>query len=108
MIGWPPVRSFRRNLTNGSSSKQSPERPNDEAGDKAKLTCKRSPLVKINMDGNPIGRKIDLAAYDNYQKLSSAVEELFSGFLEGTNERTDHRKQYSVNFFIKTNACVSK
>ncbi|KAK8457384.1 hypothetical protein SEVIR_3G177800v4 [Setaria viridis] len=86
VIGWPPVRSFRRNLTNGSSSKQSPERPNDEAGDKAKLTCKRSPLVKINMDGNPIGRKIDLAAYDNYQKLSSAVEELFSGFLEAQKD----------------------
>jgi auxin-responsive protein IAA len=93
VVGWPPVRSFRRNLTNGSSSKQSPERQNDESGDnKVKLTSNRSPLVKINMDGIPIGRKIDLAAYDNYQKLSSAVEELFSGFLEGTNYRTDCRK----------------
>jgi auxin-responsive protein IAA len=85
VVGWPPVRAIRRNLTNGSSSKQSPDRQNDEAGDKAKLTCKRSPLVKINMDGIPIGRKIDLAAYDNFQKLSSAVQELFSGFLEGKN-----------------------
>ena len=84
MVGWPPVRAIRRNLTNGSSSKQSPDRQNDEAGDK-KITCKRSPLVKINMDGIPIGRKIDLAAYDDFQKLSSAVQELFSGFLEGTN-----------------------
>ncbi|OEL24495.1 Auxin-responsive protein IAA18 [Dichanthelium oligosanthes] len=86
VVGWPPVRSFRRNLTNGNSSKQSPDRQNDEAGDKAKLICKRSPLVKINMDGIPIGRKIDLAAYDNYQKLSSAVEELFSGFLEAQKD----------------------
>ncbi|XP_062231931.1 auxin-responsive protein IAA18-like [Phragmites australis] len=88
VVGWPPVRSFRRNLTNVSSSKQSPERQNDEAGDKAKLTCKRSPLVKINMDGIPIGRKIDLAAYDSYQKVSSAVEELFRGFLEAQKDVT--------------------
>lgn len=82
VVGWPPVRSFRRNLTNASSSKQSPEQHNDETGDKAKLTGKKSLLIKINMDGIPIGRKIDLAAYDNYQKLSSAVQDLFLGFLE--------------------------
>nr|CAB3464678.1 unnamed protein product [Digitaria exilis] len=76
----------RRNLTNGSSSKQSPDRQSDELGDKAKLACKRSLLVKINMDGIPIGRKIDLAAYDNYQKLSFAIEELFSGFLEAQKD----------------------
>ncbi|KAF8715751.1 hypothetical protein HU200_026697 [Digitaria exilis] len=86
VVGWPPVRSFRRNLTNGSSSKQSPDRQSDELGDKAKLACKRSLLVKINMDGIPIGRKIDLAAYDNYQKLSFAIEELFSGFLEAQKD----------------------
>ncbi|KAJ1263721.1 hypothetical protein BS78_09G207800 [Paspalum vaginatum] len=89
VVGWPPVRSFRRNLTNASSSKQSPEQHNDEAGDKAKLTGKRSPLIKINMDGIPIGRKIDIAAYDNYQKLSSAVQDLFRGFLDCTNAQKD-------------------
>uniref|UniRef100_A0ACD5U1B2 Uncharacterized protein n=1 Tax=Avena sativa TaxID=4498 RepID=A0ACD5U1B2_AVESA len=86
VVGWPPVRSFRRNLTNGTSSKQSPERQNDEAPDKAKLICKKRPLVKINMDGIPIGRKVNLTAYDSYQKLSSAVEELFRGFLEAQND----------------------
>uniref|UniRef100_A0ACD5T8D2 Uncharacterized protein n=2 Tax=Avena sativa TaxID=4498 RepID=A0ACD5T8D2_AVESA len=89
VVGWPPVRSFRRNLTNGSSSKQSPERQNDEAADKAKLVCKKRSLVKINMDGIPIGRKVNLTAYDSYQKLSSAVKELFRGFLEGTNYQTN-------------------
>ncbi|CAD6333152.1 unnamed protein product [Miscanthus lutarioriparius] len=86
VVGWPPVRSFRRNLTNASSSKQSPEQQNDEACDKAKQTCKRSPLIKINMDGIPIGRKINLSAYDNYQKLSSAVKDLFCGFLEAAQK----------------------
>ncbi|TVU20536.1 hypothetical protein EJB05_36749, partial [Eragrostis curvula] len=100
---------LQRNLTNGSSSKESPERQNNEAGDKAKLDCKRSPLVKINMDGIPIGRKINLAAYDSFHKLSSAIEiyfvaflkdlactgsreqgeeKIFSGLLDGTGEYT--------------------
>ncbi|BAF18000.1 auxin-responsive protein IAA18 isoform X2 [Oryza sativa Japonica Group] len=86
VVGWPPIRSFRRNLTNGSSFKQSPERQNDEADDKAKPICKKRPLVKINMDGIPIGRKVDLQIYDSYQKLSSAVEELFRGFLEAQKD----------------------
>ncbi|XP_023156004.1 auxin-responsive protein IAA18 isoform X1 [Zea mays] len=91
VVGWPPVRSFRRNLANASSSKQSLEQQqqnDDEAScDKAKQTCKRSPLIKINMDGIPIGRKINLSAYDSYQKLSSAVQDLFCGFLDGTGRR---------------------
>lgn len=86
VVGWPPVRSFRRNLTNGSSSKQSTEKQNDEAANKAKLICKTRPLIKINMDGIPIGRKVNLIAYNSYQKLSSAVEELFSGFLEAQKD----------------------
>lgn len=40
-------------------------------------------FVKINMDGIPIGRKVDLKAYDSYEKLSYAVDELFSGLLAG-------------------------
>jgi len=47
------------------------------------------------MDGIPIGRKINLSAYNNYQKLSSAVEDLFCGFLEGTSKI---EKKYLVIF----------
>ncbi|KAL6845136.1 hypothetical protein ACP4OV_024631 [Aristida adscensionis] len=85
VVGWPPIRSFRRNLANSSSSKQPREPQNGEASEKAKLTCKNS-LVKINMDGIPIGRKVNLAAYDSYEKLSVAVKELFHGFLEAQKD----------------------
>lgn len=44
---------------------------------------KKNLLVKINMDGVPIGRKVDLYVYDSYEKLSLAVEELFAGLLAG-------------------------
>ena len=83
MVGWPPIGSFRRNLANGSSSKQSSGQQKGEASTK-ELTCIKNPLVKINMDGIPIGRKVNLAAYDSYERLSLAVKDLFQGFLEGT------------------------
>ncbi|XP_066309620.1 auxin-responsive protein IAA6-like isoform X2 [Miscanthus floridulus] len=86
VVGWPPVRSFRRNLAHGGSSKQSTEPHNSEASMKEKLACKKNPLVKINMDGIPIGRKVDLGAYDSYERLSLGVKELFHGFLEAQKD----------------------
>jgi auxin-responsive protein IAA len=44
---------------------------------------KRAPFVKINMDGIPIGRKIDLNAFDSYEKLSLAVDKLFRHLVAG-------------------------
>lgn len=44
---------------------------------------KKNLFVKINMDGVPIGRKVDLTAYDSYEKLSTAVDQLFRGLLAG-------------------------
>lgn len=35
------------------------------------------------MDGIPIGRKVDINAYSSYEKLSSAVDELFKSLIEG-------------------------
>ncbi|PAN28603.1 hypothetical protein PAHAL_5G165000 [Panicum hallii] len=85
-VGWPPIGSFRRNLANGSSSKQSTGQQKGEASTKEKVTCIKNPLVKINMDGIPIGRKVNLAAYDSYERLSLAVKELFQGFLEAQKD----------------------
>ena len=39
-------------------------------------------FVKVNMEGVPIGRKINLKAYDSYEKLSVAIDSLFRGLLE--------------------------
>lgn len=37
--------------------------------------------MKINMNGIPIGRKVDLKAFNSYEKLSCAIDELFRGLL---------------------------
>ncbi|KAL6626898.1 hypothetical protein ACP70R_030624 [Stipagrostis hirtigluma subsp. patula] len=91
VVGWPPVRSFRRNL---ASSRPPPRPPqsssaHQDGGGKdgvAKGGAERGQkggglFVKINMDGVPIGRKVDLTAYGGYAELSAAVGKLFRGLL---------------------------
>ncbi|XP_071697548.1 auxin-responsive protein IAA7-like [Rutidosis leptorrhynchoides] len=78
VVGWPPVRASRKNIKTSSSSIK--EEINNKKTDF--FDNENSSLyVKINMDGVAIGRKVDLKAYDNYQRLSSAVDELFRGLL---------------------------
>ncbi|KAF0920079.1 hypothetical protein E2562_033330 [Oryza meyeriana var. granulata] len=81
VVGWPPVRSFRRNLAS-SSSKPSHGARDDGAGAKvASAAGRRGHFVKVNMDGVPIGRKVDLAAHGSYGELSATVDRLFRGLL---------------------------
>lgn len=90
VVGWPPVRSFRKNLASSSSVKPAAESsqnvvPN-KSDEKPMEICQKGLFVKINMDGIPIGRKVDLKAYDSYDKLSSAVDKLFRGLLAAQND----------------------
>ncbi|XP_057514834.1 auxin-responsive protein IAA26-like [Actinidia eriantha] len=100
VVGWPPIRSFRKNLASSSSSKPVPESPdavaNKLSSEKTADSCQKGFFVKINMDGVPIGRKVDLKAYDSYEKLSSAVDELFRGLLAAQKDDSSgeiHHKQ---------------
>ncbi|XP_062087572.1 auxin-responsive protein IAA26-like [Humulus lupulus] len=87
VVGWPPIRSFRKNLASSSSSSkptsesQNPVQNKKIHGEKPAETSGKGLFVKINMDGVPIGRKVDLKAHDSYDKLSSVVDELFRGLL---------------------------
>ncbi|XP_071711191.1 auxin-responsive protein IAA27-like [Rutidosis leptorrhynchoides] len=69
VVGWPPIRSFRKNTMATSSSK------NGDVGG-----CL---YVKVSMDGAPYLRKIDLKMYHNYAELSKALEKMFSCFTLG-------------------------
>ncbi|KAJ3704047.1 hypothetical protein LUZ61_007752 [Rhynchospora tenuis] len=102
VVGWPPIRSFRKNIA--SSSKQLAEPQNHETGANPKANAKKSNFVKINMDGIPIGRKVDLSAYDSYEKLCSAIKELFKGLLEvqkdsSKNEDCENREHEENEIF---------
>ncbi|XP_020574974.1 auxin-responsive protein IAA17-like isoform X2 [Phalaenopsis equestris] len=75
VVGWPPIRSYRKNTMATNPSK------NKEDGDgKQGLGCL---YVKVSMDGAPYLRKVDLKTYYSYKELSSALEKMFSGFTMG-------------------------
>lgn len=87
-VGWPPVRSFRKNLAS-NSSKPSTATQNDISQIEFKAeNSKKGLFLKINMDGIPIGRKVDLNACNSYMKLASAVEELFCDLLAAQKDPT--------------------
>jgi len=84
VVGWPPVRSFRRNLAGSkpSSSKEDGRGSKDDVAVKDdERAGRKGLLVKINMDGVPIGRKVELKEHGSYADLSSAVDKLFRGLL---------------------------
>ncbi|XP_039683117.1 auxin-responsive protein IAA27 isoform X2 [Medicago truncatula] len=71
VVGWPPIRSFRKN----SMATQSQKNDNDDV--EAKSGCL---YVKVSMDGAPYLRKVDLKIFGTYKELSSALEKMFSCF----------------------------
>lgn len=75
VVGWPPVRSFRKNILAVQSAKSS-----SEEGEKA---SNNAAFVKVSMDGAPYLRKVDLKMYKSYQDLSHALEKMFSSFTIG-------------------------
>ena len=68
MVGWPPVRSFRKNIL---AEKSSP--------------AAAAAFVKVSMDGAPYLRKVDMGTYKSYQELSKALEKMFSSFTIGND-----------------------
>ncbi|XAR48469.1 hypothetical protein NMG60_11031294 [Bertholletia excelsa] len=74
VVGWPPIRSFRKNAL-ASTSKNTDEVEVKAGGG--------TMLVKVSMDGAPYLRKVDLRVYSAYQELSSALEKMFSCFTIG-------------------------
>jgi auxin-responsive protein IAA len=61
VVGWPPVRSYRKNALA------------DVAGS-SKVSNK---FVKVAVDGAPYLRKVDLQAYAGYDQLLRALQDKF-------------------------------
>nr|CAB3498618.1 unnamed protein product [Digitaria exilis] len=76
-VGWPPVRSFRKNILQTRAA-------GDKEDDGGKSSGGAAALVKVSMDGAPYLRKVDLRMYGSYQELSKALEKMFSSFTIGS------------------------
>ncbi|PRQ41838.1 putative transcription factor interactor and regulator AUX-IAA family [Rosa chinensis] len=61
VVGWPPVRSYRKNCFQAKKTE-------GESG---------GMFVKVSMDGAPYLRKMDLKVYKGYPELLKALEDMF-------------------------------
>lgn len=74
IVGWPPVRSNRKNIIQ-------PKKTESESG----------MYVKVSMDGAPYLRKIDLKMYKCYQELLKALENMFKLTIGEYSEREGYK-----------------
>uniref|UniRef100_A0A5B6ZEF3 Auxin-responsive protein n=1 Tax=Davidia involucrata TaxID=16924 RepID=A0A5B6ZEF3_DAVIN len=96
VVGWPPIRAYRMNsLVNQAKTPNAEEDKVVGGNDKSKDSLQKKinhgnvkndtavkekghlGFVKVNMDGLPIGRKVDLNAHACYETLAQTLEEMF-------------------------------
>jgi len=98
VVGWPPLRTYRVNsynihaksteafdsVTEKSKGNNTVVRKSADNGNdyninaKEKRQLRSSLFVKVNMDGIPIGRKVDLSAHSSYETLAQTLEDMFN------------------------------
>ncbi|KAG7547600.1 AUX/IAA domain [Arabidopsis suecica] len=76
VVGWPPVRNYRKNVMANQKSGEAEEAMSSGGGTVA--------FVKVSMDGAPYLRKVDLKMYNSYKDLSDALAKMFSSFTMGS------------------------
>ncbi|KAK7336811.1 hypothetical protein VNO77_17359 [Canavalia gladiata] len=77
VVGWPPVRSFRKNMLAVQKSVGEESEKNNSPN---------ASFVKVSMDGAPYLRKVDLKIYKTYRELSDSLGKMFSSFTIGNCE----------------------
>ncbi|KAM5563310.1 auxin-responsive protein IAA11 [Rosa sericea] len=98
VVGWPPIRAHRMNSLVHQAKSSATEVFNSEKGEckiisgkaniggqennasaKERGRLSSSLFVKVNMDGSPIGRKVNLTAHSSYEALAQTLEDMFQG-----------------------------
>ncbi|TVU21530.1 hypothetical protein EJB05_31171 [Eragrostis curvula] len=79
VVGWPPVRSYRKNALA------------DVAGS-SKASNQAAKFVKVAVDGAPYLRKVDLEAYAGYDQLLRALQDKFFSHFTIRKFGDDERK----------------
>ncbi|KAG1354839.1 auxin-responsive protein IAA10 [Cocos nucifera] len=127
VVGWPPIRAYRMNsLVNQSKDNTSSnavvitahKKTNESSNNHPKEVIARelekkrglagkSLFVKVNMDGDPIGRKIDLNAHRSYETLAVALEAMFhkstaglgaSRYVSRTSKLLDGSSEFTLTY----------
>lgn len=122
VVGWPPVRSFRKNTLQAAqiSNRMSAEDLQAKSMGGASTSnsvdalehingssSRNAFFVKAKLDGVRICRKVDLKAYESYEGLKGALQEMFQGFVSD-NAKLDlvNGKNYVVTHEDKDGDCL--
>lgn len=119
VVGWPPVRTYRKNtlqavqsnrMTSAEMNTKSAGGPTGagmEGGEQMNGNhSKNAFFVKAKLDGVRICRKVDLQAYNSFEGLKSALQDMFQGFVSD-NAKLDllHGSNYVVTHEDKDGEC---
>lgn len=96
VVGWPPVRNYRKNIMAQKSNTDEPE----------KVAATTATFVKVSMDGAPYLRKVDLKMYTSYQELADALAKMFSSFTMGTYMLVQYSLLYNLPYLCRTFYCI--
>ncbi|XP_062203501.1 auxin-responsive protein IAA31-like [Phragmites australis] len=95
MVGWPPVRSYRKScFQQASSTKSKPAAPEETTT----AAAGNGLFVKVSMDGAPYLRKIDLKMYKGYRELREALEAMFLCFSGGADAPDVNPSDFAVTY----------
>ncbi|QCE06298.1 auxin-induced protein AUX28-like [Vigna unguiculata] len=100
VVGWPPVRAFRKNMF--AAQKKMVE-------ESEKNNSPNASFVKVSMDGAPYLRKVDLKMYNSYPQLSDALGKMFSSFTIGNCESQgfkDFMNESKLMDLLNSSDCV--
>ncbi|VFQ85376.1 unnamed protein product [Cuscuta campestris] len=92
VVGWPPVRNYRKNvMANQKSSEEVAEEKGGGGGGAAAF-------VKVCMDGAPYLRKVDLKMYESYKQLSHSLAKMFSSFTMPPGNNNNDKGGMMIDF----------
>ncbi|XP_020238593.1 auxin-responsive protein IAA29 [Cajanus cajan] len=80
LVGWPPVKSWRRKELHQQRPERGQIRNNRIQANENQRRGSNSLYVKVNMEGVAIGRKINLRLFNSYQTLTSTLISMFAKY----------------------------
>nr|XP_043635810.1 auxin-induced protein 22D-like [Erigeron canadensis] len=87
VVGWPPVRSYRKNIIQGK---------------KTELESGSGIYVKVSMDGAPYLRKVDLKLYTSYEELMKGLQGMFKCVIGLYSEKEGYNNKSNNNEYKPT------
>ncbi|XP_047087711.1 auxin-responsive protein IAA12-like [Lolium rigidum] len=108
VVGWPPVRSYRKSCFQAAAATKSKANKKAEdatssnkttpsAAAPAATSANGGSFVKVSMDGAPYLRKIDMRMYKGYRELREALEAMFVCF-SGADTAASNPSEYAITY----------